>query len=463
MRVITDRDGTPGHGDCYAVLGLIHSLWKPMPGRFKDYIARPKPNMYRSLHTTVIGPQGKPLEIQLRTREMHETAELGIAAHWLYKESRSDAKAEAQRLSWLKRLSDWQVDEADPAEFMRGFVTDLVADEVYVFTPAGDVKSLPADSTPIDFAYAVHTDIGHRTVGAKVNGRIVPLHYRLKSGDFVEILTSKKVDRGPSRDWLTLAVSSRARSKIRQALHRETKEETEQRGRDMFEQALKKHNLPYRKLAGSALLASVIREMNYTKAEDFYVALGSGKVQSAKVVNKLLQRLKTGEVEVATPELPRKQKSTAVTSQAVGIAVPGVDDVLVRLAKCCTPMPGDPILGYISLGKGITIHRDDCPNTRALRKNPERITTVDWNGTGTQSFRVQVAIESWDRPRLLEDVGRTFGEFGANVVEYGGVVEDQMARNWYVVEVGDVKDLRGLLTALRNIDSVFDAYRVTPS
>ncbi|MFQ5426626.1 MAG: RelA/SpoT AH/RIS domain-containing protein, partial [Gaiellales bacterium] len=263
-------------------------------------------------------------------------------------------------------------------------------------------------------------------------------------------------------DWLTLAVSSRARSKIRQALHRETKEETEQRGREMLERALKQHNLPYRKLAGSALLASVIREMSYKKAEDFYVALGSGKLQSSNVVNKLIHRLKTGEVEVEQ-ELPRKHKSAAVTSQAVGISVPGVEDVLVRLAKCCTPVPGDPILGYISLGKGITIHREDCPNARALRRNPDRMTPVQWDGNGTQSFRVQVAVESWDRPRLLEDVGRTFAEFGANVVEYGGVVEDQMARNWYVVEVGDVKDLRGLLTGLRNIDAVFDAYRVTPS
>ena len=269
MRVIVERSGREGQGDCYAVLGLIHSLWKPMPGRFKDYVAMPKFNMYRSLHTTVIGPEGKPLEIQLRTRDMHDTAELGIAAHWLYKAGRKDGKAEAERLAWLKQLMDWQQDESDPGEFMRTFRTDLYADEVFVFTPKGEVKSLPAGSTPIDFAYAVHTDVGHRTVGAKVNGRIVPLHYKLKSGDFVEVLTSKQLGKGPSRDWLSIAKSSRARNKIRQWWSRETREDTEQRGRESLEQALKQHNLPYKKIAGSQVLAGVIREMNFKKAEDF--------------------------------------------------------------------------------------------------------------------------------------------------------------------------------------------------
>jgi GTP pyrophosphokinase len=463
MRVIVERSGREGQGDCYAVLGIVHSLWKPMPGRFKDYIAMPKFNMYRSLHTTVVGPQGKPLEIQVRTREMHETAELGIAAHWLYKSGRKDGKAEAERLAWLKQLMDWQQEETDASEFMRSFRIDLYADEVYVFTPKGEVKSLPAGSTPIDFAYAVHTDVGHRTVGAKVNGRIVPLHYRLKSGDFVEILTSKQLGRGPSRDWLSIAASSRARNKIRQWWSRETREDTEQKGREALEQALKQHNLPYKKLAGSAVLAGVIREMNFKKAEDFYLALGSGKLQASQVVTKVLHRLKTAEV-AEEERLPRKPKArNAVASQTVGISVPGVEDVLVRLARCCNPVPGDAICGYISLGKGITIHREDCPNVRALRRNPERFTAVEWDGGATQSFRVQIAVDSWDRPRLLEDVARTFAEHGANIVEYSGHVEDQMAKNWYVAEIGDVKALRALLTALRNIESVFDAYRVTPS
>ncbi|MEX2464916.1 MAG: bifunctional (p)ppGpp synthetase/guanosine-3',5'-bis(diphosphate) 3'-pyrophosphohydrolase [Gaiellaceae bacterium] len=461
MRVLVERDSKEGERDCYGALGVIHSLWKPMPGRFKDYLAMPKFNMYRSLHTTVIGPEGKPLEIQVRTRDMHQTAEYGIAAHWVYKSAKG--KKDDERLAWLKQLMDWQQEETDPREFMKSFRTDLFTDEVYVFTPKGEVKSLPSGSTPIDFAYAVHTDVGHRTVGAKVNGRIVPLHYRLASGDFVEILTSKQAGRGPSRDWMSLAASSRARNKIRQWFSRETREETEQRGRETLENALKQHNLPYKKLAGSPLLAQIIRETGFKKAEDFYLALGSGKLQVTQVVNKVLHRLKTAEVVEEEP-LPRRPKAReAVASQTFGIHVKGVEDVLVRLAKCCTPVPGDEIVGYISLGKGITIHRGDCPNVKALMRNPERFTEVAWDGGASQSFRVQIAVVSWDRPRLLEDVARTFAEHGANIVEYGGHVDDQMAKNWYVAEVGDIKALRGLLTALRNIESVFDAFRVTPN
>ncbi|MBW3592465.1 MAG: bifunctional (p)ppGpp synthetase/guanosine-3',5'-bis(diphosphate) 3'-pyrophosphohydrolase [Actinobacteria bacterium] len=458
LRVMVERDGKEGERDCYGALGIIHSLWKPMPGRFKDYIAMPKFNMYRSLHTTVIGPEGKPLEIQVRTREMHDMAELGIAAHWLYKDGRAKANAEW----WVKQLLDWQQEEADAGEFVRA-LPEMASDEVYVFTPKGEVKALTAGSTPIDFAYAVHTDVGHRTVGAKVNGRIVPLHYKLKSGDFVEILTSKQQGRGPSRDWLSLAASSRARNKIRQWFSRETREVTEQRGRESLETALKGHNLPYKKVAGSPLLAEVIREMGFKKAEDFYLALGSGKLQVGQVANKVLHRLKTTEVAEEEP-LPLKPKArSAVASQDFGINVPGVEDVLVRLAKCCTPVPGDGIVGYISLGKGITIHRDDCPNVKALMRNPERFTNVEWDGGASQSFRVQIAVDSWDRPRLLEDVARTFAEHGTNIVEYGGHVHDQMAKNWYVAEVGDIKALRALLNSLRNVESVFDAYRVTPS
>jgi guanosine-3',5'-bis(diphosphate) 3'-pyrophosphohydrolase len=461
MRVIVERAGDEGTRDCYGALGLIHSLWKPMPGRFKDYIAMPKFNGYRSLHTTVIGPEGRPLEIQVRTREMHREAELGIAAHWLYKRGKRARDDEWQR--WVEQLMDMQAEQSDPREFMKSFRMDVFNEEVYVFTPKGEVKTLPAGSTPIDFAYAVHTDVGHRTVGAKINGRIVPLHYRLKNGDFVEILTSK-AGRGPSRDWMSLAASSRARNKIRQWFSRETREDQEHKGREALEQALKAAKLPYRKLAGSAVLAEVIRDMNFKKAEDFYLALGSGKIGAQAVVNKVLQRLKTeqaAEEEAVPLKAPRAKH--AVGSENYGINVHGVDDVLVRLAKCCTPVPGDEIVGYISMGKGITIHRGDCPNVKALARNPERFTPVSWDGGASQSFRVQIAVDSWDRPRLLEDVARTFAEHGANIVSYGGTVEDQMAKNWYTAEVGDVKELRGLLTALRNIEAVFDAYRVTPS
>ena len=462
MRVIADRSGEEGTRDCYGALGLIHSLWKPMPGRFKDFIAMPKLNRYRSLHTTVIGPSGTPLEIQVRTREMHEEAELGVAAHWLYKRGKA-GKGDDEWLTWVRSLMDWQGDEQDASEYMRTLRTDLFDDEVYVFTPKGEVKTLPAGASPIDFAYAVHTDVGHRTVGAKVNGRIVPLHYHLKNGDFVEILTSKS-GRGPSRDWLSVARSSRARNKIRQWYQRETRGETEQKGRDALDQALKAQNLPYRKLQGSSVLASVIRDLGFKKAEDFYLALGSGKIGTGQVVNKVLQRLKIDDV----PEEPVVQTKPAarkriVSGDSLGVVVPGVDDVLVRLAKCCTPVPGDQIRGYISLGRGITIHRADCPNVKALMRNPERFTPVEWEGdTTSSSFRVQIAVDGWDRARLLEDVARTFSEHGANIVAYGGTVEDGMARNWYTAELGDVKALRSLLGALRNLDAVFDAYRMTP-
>jgi GTP diphosphokinase / guanosine-3',5'-bis(diphosphate) 3'-diphosphatase len=464
MRVIAERTGDEGTRDCYGALGLIHSLWKPMPGRFKDYVAMPKFNGYRALHTTVIGPQGRPLEIQVRTRDMHETAEYGVAAHWLYKKGKKEKDRDAEWVAWVKQLMDeGTTDEADPREFMKTFRTDLFEDEVHVFTPKGQVKTLPAGATPIDFAYAVHTDVGHRTVGAKINGRIVPLHYQLKNGDFVEILTSKQ-GRGPSRDWMSLAKSSRARNKIRQWFSRETREDAEAKGRESLEHALKAQNLPYAKLRGSATLAQVIRETGFKKAEDFYLALGSGKLQAGGVVNKVVQRLKTEQVAEEAPVITKAAKTQPVSGSDMGIIVPGVTDVLVRLAKCCTPVPGDPILGYISLGRGITIHREDCPNVKALKRSPERFTPVSWDGATTStSFRVQIAVDSWDRPRLLEDVARTFAEHGANIVSYGGTVEDQLAKNWYTVEVGDVKGLRTLLTSLRNLEAVFDAYRVTPS
>src|SRR5205085_4120057 len=373
MRVIVERNGEEGTRDCYGSLGLIHSLWKPMPGRFKDYVAMPKFNGYRSLHTTVIGPEGRPLEIQVRTRVMQETAELGVAAHWYSYKNRGSKPGE-EWLAWVRQLMVINADEADAREFVKSFRTDLFDEEVYVFTPRGEVKTLPAGATPIDFAYAVHTDVGHRTVGAKVNGRIVPLHYRLHSGDFVEIRTSKSGG-GPSRDWMKIAASSRARNKIRAWFSRETRADTEQKGRESLEQALKSQNLPHKKLAGSAVLAQVIREAGFKKAEDFYLALGSGKVGPAQIVNKVIQRLKTDEVaeEETIPLKPAKAKRT-ISSGQIGVNVQGIDDVLVRLAKCCTPVPGDEIVGYISLGKGITIHRDDCPNVRALKRNPERFT-----------------------------------------------------------------------------------------
>ncbi|WP_372790480.1 bifunctional (p)ppGpp synthetase/guanosine-3',5'-bis(diphosphate) 3'-pyrophosphohydrolase [Paraconexibacter sp.] len=461
--------------DCYGAVGVIHSLWKPLPGRFKDFIAMPKFNMYQSLHTTVIGPEGLPLEIQIRTVEMHAMAEFGVAAHWIYKQGAkggssrppipTDGKA---KLEWLRSMLDDQQEDVDPREFMEQVKADLFSEEVFVFTPKGEVKSLAAGATPLDFAYEVHTDVGHRCVGARVNGKIVPLHYELRSGDIVEILTSKR-DRGPSRDWLALVRTTRARNKIKAWFKAESREDTEHTGRELLQEQFKKAGLPAQKITGSPLLADVIRDMGFKKADDFYIALGGAKISSKVVTNKVLQRLKQGEAaegeETAAESListRRQRRQPTGSSASYGIMVEGVDNVQLRLAKCCRPVPGDPIVGYVSLGRGITIHRDDCPNSAALRKDPERFVRVHWEGDHETSFRVELQVDAWDRHRLLEDLSRTFAEGGLNIVEARCVVSPPMVQNRFVVEVGDTKALKATISRLRNIDSVFDAYRVTP-
>jgi GTP diphosphokinase / guanosine-3',5'-bis(diphosphate) 3'-diphosphatase len=498
MRVIVDSVN-----DCYGAVGVIHSLWKPLPGRFKDLIAMPKFNMYQSLHTTVIGPQGRPLEIQIRTREMHKMAEFGVAAHWMYKErpgagpahpgppqaaggpaaagtagsapasgaqSRETGGAwpEEAKLKWLRSMLDWQQETSDPHEFMDS-LKDYVADEeVYVFTPHGEVKSLAAGATPLDFAYEVHTEIGHRCVGARVNGKIVSLHYELRSGDIVEILTAKR-ERGPSRDWLAMVKTTRARNKIRAWFKAESRQDTEHTGREVLQSHLKKQGLPAQRITGSALLADVIREMGFRKADDFYIALGAAKVSPKIVVNKVMQRLKQGEAadggDTAASDLlkvGRSSRKPTRSSGQYGIQVQGVDDVMVRLAKCCRPVPGDEIVGYISLGRGITIHREDCPNSTILRKNPERFTEVCWEGEQSSAFVVEIQIDAWDRHRLLEDISRVFSEAGANIVEARCLSNPPMVKNRFVVEVADTHSLKGAVNRLRNTESVFDAYRVTP-
>jgi GTP pyrophosphokinase len=461
--------------DCYGAIGVIHSLWKPLPGRFKDFIAMPKFNMYQALHTTVIGPEGRPLEIQIRTREMHETAEFGIAAHWLYKDKYGESdraqQVAADKTEWLKRLLDWQKDLSDPQEFADTFKRDLFEDEVFVFTPKGEVKSLPVGATPLDFAYEIHTDVGHRCVGAKVNGKIVPLHYELQSGDICEVLTSKK-ERGPSRDWLSLAKTTRAQSKIRAWFKRERREDSERSGRDILHENMRRAGLPAQKIAGSPLLADVIREMGFRKADDFYIALGGAKISAKVVVNKVMQRLKQGEAAVeptsgAAALLENAEnlaRHKTVPSSEYGIRVDGVaDNVMLRLAKCCRPVPGDPIVGYISLGKGITVHHENCPNVKALMRNPERFTKVEWEGDTSASLRVELQVDAWDRTRLLEDLSRTFAESGINILEARCTVVHPMVKNRFVVEVGDTQALKSCVQRIRNIESVFDAYRVTPT
>jgi len=469
MRVLVDSVK-----DCYGAIGIIHSLWKPLPGRFKDFIATPKMNLYQALHTTVIGPQGRPLEIQIRTPEMHETAEYGIAAHVIYKEDPSgkDGADGREKMTWLRQLIEAEAEaDGDPKEFLEALKVDLFEDEVFVFTPRGEVKNLSAGSTPLDFAYSVHTDIGHRCVGAKVNGKLVPLHKSLQSGDIVEILTSKQ-ERGPSRDWLALVRTTRARNKIRAFLKRERREDAERRGREELQNALRKAGLPPQRIAGSPLLADVTREMGFRKADDFYIALGQAKISAKTAVNKVMQRLKAGEA-VAGDETERqlaglfegrdeRQRRTQEASD-YGIVVDGIDDVMVRLAKCCRPVPGDEIVGYVSLGRGITIHREDCRNVEALRKDPERFVPVSWSGENATSYRVELQVDAWDRTRLLEDLSRTFAEAGLSIIQANCSTKHPMVRNRFVVEVGDSQQLKACINRLRSLDAVFDAYRVTPT
>jgi GTP diphosphokinase / guanosine-3',5'-bis(diphosphate) 3'-diphosphatase len=450
--------------DCYGAIGVIHSLWKPLPGRFKDFVAMPKANMYQALHTTVIGPEGKPLEIQIRTEEMHKLAEYGIAAHVAYKEgSGNDPRRE--KMTWLRQLVEAE-GEQDPAEFLESLKVDLFEDEVFVFTPKGEVKNLSAGSTPLDFAYAIHTDVGHRTVGAKVNGNIVPLHYQLKSGDIVEVLTAKQ-NRGPSRDWLKLVRTSRARNKIRAFFKEEGREDAERKGREGLDEALRTRGIPMQKIAGSALLADVFREMGYRKATDFYIALGQGKVSTKTAANKLMQRLKAGEAVEEHPATPaRGRDDHARRTKAAsnyGISVKGAENVAVRLAKCCRPVPGDEIAGYVSLGRGITIHRADCKNVKALKKSPERFVEVGWVGENEASYRVELQIDAYDRTRLLEDLSRTFSEAGINIIGASCTTNHPMVKNRFVVEVGDTEQLKQCISRLRNVESVFDAYRITPT
>jgi GTP pyrophosphokinase len=459
--------------DCYGAVGVIHSLWKPLPGRFKDFVAMPKFNMYQSLHTTVIGPDGLPLEIQIRTREMHDMAEFGVAAHWMYKTAPGGRRVKAPdgeaKNRWLRSMLDWQQELSDPKEFVETLKVDLFDEEVFVFTPKGEVKSLAAGATPLDFAYEIHTELGHRCVGAKINGKIVPLNYQLRSGDRVEVLTSKR-ERGPSRDWLAVVKTTRARNKIKQFFKAEGRQDAEHTGRELLQDHLRKAGLPAQKMAGSPLLADVIREMGFRKAEDFYIALGGAKISPKVVVNKILQRLKQGEAaeeqsgvaETLVSDRSQQRMPTG-SSSAYGIRVEGVQDVMLRLAKCCHPVPGDPIVGYVSLGRGITIHRDDCPNVAALRKDPARFVAVHWEGEHENAFKVEIQVDAYDRHRLLEDLSRTLAEAGIDIVEARCVVNRPMTSNRFVLEVGDTQILKATVARLRNVDGVFDAYRVTPS
>ncbi|HKN92231.1 MAG TPA: bifunctional (p)ppGpp synthetase/guanosine-3',5'-bis(diphosphate) 3'-pyrophosphohydrolase, partial [Acidimicrobiia bacterium] len=397
--------------DCYGALGSIHALWKPIQGRFKDYIAMPKFNLYQSLHTTVVGPQGKPVEVQIRTREMHQRAEYGIAAHWGYKENRSPQ----EDLGWLQRLVDWQQETADPTEFMEVLKVDLEQDEVFVFTPKGDVVTLPAGATAVDFAYTIHTEVGHRTIGARVNGRLVPLDSALASGDSVEIFTSKVAGAGPSRDWLRFVQTPRARSKIRQWFSRERREDAIETGREELVKALRKEGLPVQKLAGSSILAKVAVAMNYADLEALHAAIGEGHVSAKAVAQRIQREMRGGEEQISTTATRPRRKPRGAHSK-IGVHVEGLDDVLVRLSRCCTPVPGDEIIGFVTRGRGVSVHRADCANAAGLTSQSSRLIEVEWDGESSGRWVVSVQIEALDRSKLLRDVAQVLADHHVDII-----------------------------------------------
>jgi guanosine-3',5'-bis(diphosphate) 3'-pyrophosphohydrolase len=446
--------------DCYGALGAIHSLWKPIPGRFKDYIAMPKFNMYQSLHTTVIGPEGRPLEVQIRTHQMHRTAEYGIAAHWRYKEG-GKKKDETSDLAWLAQMLEWQRDMSDPREFMEGLRIDLYDDRVFAFTPKGDVVDLPSGSTPVDFAYAIHTEVGHRCMGAKVGGKLVPLDYRLQTGDTVEILASKARDSGPSRDWLQVVATPRARNKIRQWFSRERREDAIDMGRDMLQRELRRQGLPLKRLTTEETLGRVATELKYPSLDAMMVAVGEGHVSPQSVVSRLTRMISADEEEVVEVPPARPVRLAPRSDQPVVVA--GADDLWVNLARCCTPVPGDEIVGFVTRGRGVSVHRADCPNAEALTRERDRFIDVSWSvGKGT-SFVVSIQVEALDRKKLLGDVATALSEQQVNILSATTTVgKDRVARLRFTFELADIAHLSSVLKAVKKVDGVFDAFRTVP-
>ena len=444
--------------DCYAALGTIHATWKPVQGRFKDYIAMPKFNLYQSLHTTVVGPEGKPLEVQIRTREMHMRAEYGVAAHWGYKEG-APPSADA---AWLHRIVDWQRETADPQEFMESLKVDLEQDEVYVFTPKGDVMTLPVGATPIDLAYAIHTEVGHRCIGAKVNGRLVPLDSRLSSGDTVDVVTSKVEGAGPSRDWLHVVATPRARNKIRQWFSRSRREETIENGREELVRALRREGLPIQKITNSPLLVEVAKSLNYADVESLHAAIGEGHVAARTVAQRVGRELHGSEPEDEEAVPAPRPRTTRRSS--VGVHVEGLDDLLVRLSRCCNPMPGDGIVGFVTTGRGVSVHRRDCANAEAMAANMrERQIQVAWDRERVGSFVVSIEVEALDRSKLLRDVSTVLADHHVNILScFTHTGSDRVARLRFEFELADPSHLDSLLATIKRIDSVYDAYRVLP-
>ncbi|UNX53273.1 bifunctional (p)ppGpp synthetase/guanosine-3',5'-bis(diphosphate) 3'-pyrophosphohydrolase [Georgenia sp. TF02-10] len=461
--------------DCYATLGSMHARWTPLPGRFKDYIAMPKFNLYQSLHTTVVGPGGKPVEIQIRTHDMHRRAEYGVAAHWKYKENPASKGEQAGRLGpgteemgWLRQLVDWQRETADPGEFLDSLRYEMSGSQVYVFTPKGDVVSLPAGATPVDFAYAVHTEVGHRTVGARVNGRLVPLESTLENGDSVEVFTSKAEGAGPSRDWLSFVQSPRARNKIKAWFTKERREEAIEAGKQQLGKAMRKQNLPIQRLMNHDSLRALATEMRYADVSALYAAIGENHISATNVVQRLVQSMggeSGAEETLAEATLPGEHRSRPRAGDA-GVVVAGMDDgdVWAKLARCCTPVPGDPIVGFVTRGAGVSVHRADCANLDGLRNQPERMIEVSWAERAQSTFLVQIQIEALDRNALLSDVTRVLSENHVNILSATvSTSRDRVALSRFVFEMAEPSHLGHILNAVRRIDGVFDVYRITGS
>ncbi|MDQ2956684.1 MAG: bifunctional (p)ppGpp synthetase/guanosine-3',5'-bis(diphosphate) 3'-pyrophosphohydrolase [Actinomycetota bacterium] len=459
IRVLVDSER-----DCYGTLGVIHANWQPVPGRFKDFIARPKFNMYQSLHTTVIGPGGKPVELQIRTHTMHRTAEFGIAAHWKYKEIGSAATptSVSDEMVWLRQLLDWQREAQEPGEFLDTLRFDLGAREVYVFTPKGDVIPLPAGSTPVDFAYAVHTDVGHRCIGARVNGKLVALETALDHGDNIEVFTSKAEGAGPSRDWLAFVASPRAKTKIRQWFAKERREDAVEAGKTSLTRAMRKSSLPMQRLLGGDQLVTIARDMHLADLTALYVAIGEGHVSAQSIVQKLVASL--GGVEGATEDLAE----TAIPMRAprrsggnAGVMVSGMSDVWVKLARCCTPVPGDEILGFITRGGGVSVHRRTCTNAGSLEQQSDRLVEVEWAPSSDSVFVVSIQVEALDRHRLLSDVSRVLSDERVNILSASVTTNrDRVAVSRFTFELAEAKHLANLLRTVRGVEGVYDVYRV---
>jgi GTP pyrophosphokinase len=447
--------------DCYGTLGAVHTLWKPMPGRFKDYIAMPKPNMYQSLHTTVIGPKGEPFEIQIRTWDMHRTAEYGIAAHWKYKEGKSYEDEFDAKLSWLRQLLEWQRELKDAKEFMETLKIDLFTDEVYVFTPKGDVISLPAGSTPIDFAYSIHTEIGHRLNGAKVNGKIVPIDYELKNGDIVEILTTTNSDRGPSRDWLQIVKSSQAKNKIRQWFKKEKREENIERGEEIFYRELKRHGIQQSQLKGD-IMESVLRKLNMHSEEDLFAAIGFGGLALNQIIPRIKEELKQIESEDKKQNTPIAEIKKKPKIGGMGVIVKGEDNVMVRFSKCCSPVPGDEIVGYVTKGRGVSIHRKDCPNIKDYVYDKNRIVEVEWDQGKNIAYQADIQIMANDRYGLLTDVTSILADIKISVRAVNArTTKDNVAIINLTLEITSRDQLEKIMNKLKALDGVTDVYRIS--